>query len=234
MHLTSRVVIPTTLYFVLSSANAEVTYTYLDFEYLRQRTDTSGLQSTPSAGQFVSVKTDEGDGVSVSGSMAMGERFYLSGSFRTAIIDVSGVVTNPLGTTDVMDDFDLISGRLGLGYQRPLNDELDLVFELSYDWADYDFGSFAGENFDMDDGGAGARVGFRWGPSSRFELSAIGHFTTIETADLNALEFESDTLLSVGAFWYFFEDLGIGLQYEAGEVDILTVSMRFSFGDLPW
>jgi hypothetical protein len=51
---------------------------------------------------------------------------------------------------------------------------------------------------------------------------------------MSTTELEADTLVGVGVNWYFIQDLGVGINYEVGAVDTLTVSMRFSFGRLPF
>jgi hypothetical protein len=182
--------------------------------------------------QTVTILADEGDGISVAGSVSLGERFFLAGRFQTSIIDVSGVVTNPLGTTAVQDTFDLIQSRVAFGYQRELKPNFDIMFELSYDSSEYDFGSFAGENFDMHGTGAGASFGFRWNPRIPFELYGSVHSNPVGKGDLQALEFDAETRMQLGTVWYFLEDLGVGLDYEAGDVNTLSISMRMSFGDL--
>ena len=92
--------------------------------------------------------------------------------------------------------------------------------------------SFAGENFDMKDEGVGGRVGFRWNPRTPIEISSYAQYSPVGKADLTARTFEPDTSAGVGVMWYFFEDLGIGLDYVSGELDSVAFSMRFSFGDL--
>ncbi len=49
---------------------------------------------------------------------------------------------------------------------------------------------------------------------------------------MQTLEFDSETRVQLGAMWYFLEDLGVGLDYEGGSVDTVSLSMRFGFGDL--
>jgi hypothetical protein len=179
----------------------------------------------------VAVLTDDGDGISIGGSVSIGTRFFVAGRYQTSIVDVSGVITNPLGTTAVTDTFDLIQTRVAFGYQKELNENFDIVFELSYDSSEYDFGSFAGENFDMGSTGVGASAGFRWNPRTPFELYGAAHANPVGKGDLQALEFDSETRVRLGAMWYFLEDLGVGLDYEAGDVDTVSLSMRFGFGD---
>jgi hypothetical protein len=219
---------------LLQNAQAsELSYTFLDFQALDNTVDAAGVQ-TPVPLQTVSVAAGQGDGIAVAASVAAGDRFYIGGSYRSSIIDVGAVVSSPLATLVVEDEFDLTLGRLALGYLHPIGDSLDLVAEVSYDSATYDFGSFGGENFDLDESGAGALLGFRWNPARALELFAFARHSALAKPNLSAREFESGTTAHVGLRWYFFEDLGLGIEYESGDVETTTISMRFGFGDLPW
>jgi len=225
-------VLLTTAVLTLNQAAAsELSYTFIDFQAITNGLDSAGTQS-PVPSQTVAITTDEGDGISIGGSIAVGERFFFHGKFLTSIVDVSGIVTNPFGSTAVSDNFDLVQSRVAFGYQRELRENFDLVFDLSYDSLEYDFGSFAGENFDMSEAGAGGRAGFRWNPRPELELYGYAHFSSVGKADLTTREFDSDTRAQFGLLWYFFEDLGMGIDYEVGEIDTFSISMRFSFGDL--
>jgi hypothetical protein len=210
---------------------SELSYTYVDFQATSNKTDQAGAQ-VPVPGQTVSVRTEDGDGISIGGAASIGERFYVGGRFQTAIIDVDGVITNPFGVTTARDNFDLIQSRLAFGYYRELRENLDLTVEGSLESTEYDFGSFAGESFDVRDEGVGMRVGFRWNPRQPLEVAGHVHHSPVGKANLTAGEFDSDTSIGVGVMWYFFQDLGIGLDYASGEVDSVAFSMRFSFGDL--
>ena len=210
---------------------SELSYTFIDFQAISNSLDAAGTQ-TPVPTQTVSVVTDAGDGISIGGSVAIGDRFFFDGKFLTSIVDVTGTVTNPLSSITVNDNFDLVQSRIGLGYQREMRPNFDLLFGLSYDSLEYDFGSFAGENFDMDDSGIGVRVGFRYNPRPELEVYGGVHVSAVGSADLTQQTFDSDTSVRFGLLWYFFEDLGMGIDYEAGEIDTFSISMRFSFGDL--
>jgi hypothetical protein len=164
--------------------------------------------------------------------LAIRERFYVGGFYQSSVIDFSGVIRSPLITLDVRDTFDLISSSLGFGYIHEIGDNLDLVAEVSYESINYDFGSLAGENFDIDESGAGARVGFRWNPIPVLELHAFGHYSPLATPLLSERRFEAGSSFGAGLQWYIFEDLAFGLQYESGDVEKMTFSMRFSFGNL--
>lgn len=219
--------------FSAPSHASELTYTFLDFRYVANEIDAFGEQ-TPVATQTVTVNTEDGDGISVGGSVAIGERFYVAGSYQSAIIDVRGEVVNLLGTTAVRDNFDYVVSALAFGYQKELIPTLDLNAELTYDAVDYDFGSFAGEDFDTHDSGVGARVGMRWNPREPLEVAGFVRWSPVGKPDLSRQTLDSDVLIGVGMSWYFIEDLGVGVNYEAGTVDTLTISMRFGFGRLPF
>ena len=213
------------------AAASDLTYTFIDFQAISNGLDATGTQS-PVAAQTVDIETDEGDGIAIAGSVAMGEHFFFDGAFLTSIVDVSGTITNPSVSTMVNDNFDLISSRIGFGYQREMRPNFDLYASVSYDSLEFDFGSFAGENFDMSDDGLGVRVGFRYNPKTELEVYGHAHFSSIGQGNLTPGTFDSDARLRVGLIWYFFEDLGMGFDYEAGEIDTFAISMRFSFGDL--
>ena len=215
----------------LAAEASELSYTYVDFQAYSNKSNQFGEQ-VPVPGQTVRVRTADGDGIAIGGAASIGERFYIGGRFQTAIVDVGAVITNPFGVTAAEDNFDLIQSRLAFGYYKELRENLDLVAELSLESTEYDFGSFAGERFDMKDEDVGVRVGFRWNPRTPLEVSGHVHHSPVGKADLTKRVFESDTSVGVGVMWYFFQDLGIGLDYASGEIDSVAFSMRFSFGDL--
>ena len=210
---------------------SELTYTYVDFQAVGTSGGQTG-QKVPVPGQTVAAETEDGDGISIGGSVAIGQRFFFGGRFQTSVIDVNAVVTNPFGVTTAQDNFDLIQSRLAFGYYREMRENFDLTAELSLDSVEYDFGSFAGESFDMRDEGVGVRLGFRWNPRVPLEVSGYAHYSPVGKADLTTGEFDSDTNIGAGVMWYFFRDLGIGVDYATGETDSVAFSMRFSFGDL--
>jgi hypothetical protein len=182
----------------------------------------------------VQIDALDGDGIAVGGSLRVGQRFYVGGSYKSSVVDVTGVVSNPFVTINVADTFDLVQTNLVFGYIQAIGDELDFVAELSYDSANYDFGSFAGENFDLDESGAGGRVGLRWNPARPIELYLFGRYSPVAKAALSEGAYEKGSSVITGFRWYFFENLGAGIEYDSGDIDTTTISMRFSFGNLPW
>lgn len=211
--------------------SSDLSYSYVDLGAVLISPDATGVQS-PVPGQDVRVDLSDGDGLIVGGSLAISRQFYVTGSFASAIVDVDATVTSPITTTTVTDNFDLIQTRLAFGYLHEIAENLDVVAELSYDSVEYDFGSFAGENFDADDSGAGGALGIRWNPRPEFELYASGRASSVGTVDLTTGAFDSDVSLVTGVRWYVFEDLGLGLDFRSGDRQMFAFSMRFGFGDL--
>jgi hypothetical protein len=209
----------------------DLSYTYIDFGSLTVDSSASGTQ-VPTPGQTVAVRGDDGDGLFVGGSLAIGRRFYAGGTFSSAVVDVSGTVTSPLASANVTGNFDLVQTRAFFGYIRPLGDNLDLTFEASYDNAEYDFGSFAGEQFDIDDSGVGFSVGLRWNPTRPLEVYGSVRSSAVGEANLTTRTFDTGTEVTAGIRWYFFQDLGLGFDLRSGDYDSFTVSMRFGFGEL--
>lgn len=216
-----------------SAAASELSYTYVDFRVLNNSLDLQGIDS-PVPAQTVALETGDGDGISVAGSLALPANFYLAGAFNSSIVDVSSTISSPLTETMVDDEFDLITSSFGIGYVYPLGENLDVVGELTYDTGELDFGSLAGEDFDTEGSGAAVRIGFRWNPRRPFELYALGGVSPVGEVSLNERRFDSAAVVNAGFRWYFFEDLGFGLDYQSGDLSALTLSMRFSFGSVPW
>ena len=214
--------------FSASAFASDLSYTFLDFQYVLNTVETSGTQTEPGINQTVTVNTSEGNGIAVAGSVRIGNRFYVGGFFHSSIIDVDAIIENLIiGSQTAEDEFDYIRTNINFGYIWEIGDNLDLTAELTYDTAEFDFGSFAGENFDSSNAGAGAKIGARWNPTRRLELSAFVHESPVGIANLSELTFESDTLVGVGVRWYVLEELGLSVDYETGEFDTITVSMRF-------
>ncbi len=212
---------------------SDLEYTFIDFRVMDSKFDAAGTQ-VPAPGQSVHTKADGGSGISVAGSLGLPRRLYLDGRFDSSVIDVKTSITSPLAQETVADQFDLVSSRFGLGYRVPLGSQLDLVAEVSYDTAQLDFGSLAGEDFDTKGTGVAAMAGFRWNPKPSFELFALGGRSPVAKVSLDDRSFSSGGIVNAGFRWFFFKDLGVGLDYESGATSALTLSMRFGFGDLPW
>jgi hypothetical protein len=210
---------------------SDLSNTFVDFGALAVKSDETGQQS-PTPGQTVTVTTDKGDGLSVAGSLALGRRFYLAGSYDSTVVDVGAVIQSPLAVASTSGNFDHVFTRVGFGYVQPIGQRLDLLFELGRDKVSYDFGSFAGENFDVKDSALAAQVGLRFKARDSLELFVAARGSGVGEVDLTNRRFDSGTAVSAGLRFYFFEDLGLGVDYRSGDVNTLAVSMRFGFGEL--
>ncbi len=210
---------------------SELSYSFVDFGAVNVDGGVEGTKA-PTPGQLVTIESGEGDGLTVAGSLAVGQRFYLAASYESSIVDVDALISSPLATVSTGGNFDYIATRAALGYFVPLGEELDLFFEVSYDGADYDFGSFAGENFDADAAGAGAGVGLRWNPTPSLEVFAAARSSAVGEVNLTTSEFDQGVQASLGLRVYFFSDLGLAVDLRSGDVNTLAVSLRFGFGEL--
>jgi hypothetical protein len=231
IHHASKLVAAAALLVTGTVSASDLSYTFVDFGAISVSSDAVAVQS-PALGQTVAIEPGDGDGLSVAGSLAIGRRFYAGGSFQNSVVDVEAQVMSPLATATLTGNFDLVSTRAMFGYVQPIGERLDIYFEVSHDTVEYDFGSFAGENFDTDDSGAGFGVGVRFNPNPSLELFAGAHGSSVGAVDLNARTFDSDTTASAGLRWYFFEDLGLGVDYRSGDADSLLITLRFGFGEL--
>ncbi|HEX5421556.1 MAG TPA: hypothetical protein VFY39_16315 [Gammaproteobacteria bacterium] len=225
--------------FVLSAAPAgaaepsDLGYTYIDFRVIDKGLDATGTQN-PIPEQQVQDTARGGSGISVAGSLALPKGLYMAGRFDSSIVDVDTRIVSPLAEQTVADKFDLTESRFSVGYRHPLGPKLDLIGELGYESAQLDFGSLAGENFDTHGTGVAIRAGFRWNPAPAFEVYATGGRSPVGELSLDERRLSPATVVNAGIRWYFFQDLGVGLNYQSGALSALTLSMRFGFGDLPW
>jgi hypothetical protein len=216
-----------------AASAADLSYTFIDFRVVGSSFDGSGEQK-PIPEQSVRTEADGGSGISVAGSLALPAGLYATGLYDSSVIDVATTVTSPLAVADIADQFDLTASRFGIGYRHALGPKLDVIAELTYDTAELDFGSLAGEDFDTEGSGGALRAGFRWAPSESFEVYASGGRSPVGRVSLDTRRFKDGTVVNAGMRWYFFQDLGVGLDYQSGDLSALTLSMRFGFGDLPW
>ena len=109
-------------------AASDLTYTFVDFGALGVASDLSGTRS-PAAGQTVTVESGEGDGLTVGGSLALGQRFYLGAAYESSIVEVDASIRSPLATVSTSGNFDLVTTRAALGYVVRAGEALDIYFE---------------------------------------------------------------------------------------------------------
>ncbi|MDX2413171.1 MAG: hypothetical protein QNK34_14540 [Woeseiaceae bacterium] len=210
----------------------EVRYSWLDLSFMGQ--DVGGLKGTlqtPVIDQFVDVNAKDGDGVRFRGSYALGESFYFFGDYGSTDIDVDALVTNDQGSFPASDEFDLTTIRGGFGYRYGIGFSTDIYAEISFDSVDYDFGSFAGENFDTDSKDAGVALGIRHMLNDDWEVRANGRYSSQASVDLNTLEFDSGAFFGVGFSWEIVRGLALIGDYETGDVDSWAIGFRLDMDE---
>jgi hypothetical protein len=204
----------------------EVRYSWVEISFLGQDVGKDGTQIDTALSQQVDLDADNGDGIRFRGMLGPWKNFYLFGEFGSTDIDDSAVITNPQGQFSAGDQFDLTTLRGGVGFRYPLTYTLDIIAEVSYDSLDFDFGSFAGENFDTDDQGIGGTLGVRAIFGKNLELNAHARYTSVGDVDLTARELDDDILFGGGFAFNLIRGLAITGDYETGEIDSFAVGFR--------
>lgn len=211
-------------------AAQEIRYSWMDMSFMQQDIDRAGVQ-VPIPGQSVDVAGSDGDGVRFRGSIGTWKNLYLFIDYGSTDIDVEAVVTNAQGAFPATDEFDFTAIRGGVGWKWSVFDKTDLFAELSYDSTDFDFGSFAGEDFDADEQDLGAALGVRTLFGDDFELKIQARHSNVGDIDLNTLAFESDTLFSVGFAWEVIRAFSIVGDYESGEFSSYSLGFRLDLDE---
>ena len=207
------------------AAAQDIGYSWLDMSFMGQDIDRSGVQ-VPIPGQSVEVAGSDGSGIRFRGSVGTWKNLYLFVDYGSTDIDVDVVITNDQGVFLDSDEFDFTSIRGGLGLKYSVFNKTDLFAEVSYDSTDFDFCSFAGENFDADAQEIGGALGFRTLFGDHFELTVKGRYSAVGDVDLNTLEFDTDTLYSIGFAWEVLRGLSIVGEYESGEFSSYSLGFR--------
>jgi hypothetical protein len=225
-----RVLLPCLLLAIAEDTRAQdIRYSWLDMSFMGQ--DVSRAGTLPSPGfpeQAVTLETSDGAGVRFRGSLGTWRNFYLVIDYGSSDIDLEGFVDNPnLPEPErFADEFDFTTIRGGVGYRFTILFNTDLFAELTYDSLDFDFGSFAGENFDMDRQEPGATLGVRTLFGDNFQVQLHGRYSQLGDADLTTGIFDTDTLFGVGVAWQIIRGLSLVADYESGEFSNWSVGFR--------
>ena len=208
----------------------EVRYSWMDISYMAQDVDRQGTQ-VPIPGQTVDVDASDGDGVRFRASFGTWHNLYTFLDYGSTDIDVAAVVTNNQGVFPAEDEIDYTAIRGGVGLRIPLRFDTDLYGEVTYDSLDFDFGSFAGENFDMDAQDVGGSIGIRKMFGDNLQLRLYGRYSSIGDADLNTQEFDDDTLVGAGFGFTLIRGLSIVGDYESGEFSNWSIGFRLDLDE---
>lgn len=213
-----------------SAVAQEVRYSWLDLSFVGHDIDRQGSQ-TPIVGQTVDVDASDGSGVRFRGSFGTWNNFYVFVDYASSDIDVAAVVTNNQGIFPASDEFDLTTIRGGIGYKYSVSFSTDAYAELSYDSLDFDFGSFAGDNFDTDDQDVGATIGVRSMLNDDIELRGYVRYSEHSDVNLNTTAFDPGELFGVGFSWEFIRGLSVVGDYESGDFDSWSLGFRLDLDE---
>ena len=212
----------------------EIRYSWLDMSYMSQDVGRSGTLPTPGVpDQVVDLDVSDGAGIRFRGSLAVWKNLYIMLDYGSTDIDLTGAVRNIVTGVEVpfADQFDYTAIRGGVGLKFPLGVKTDIYGELTYDSLDFDFGSFAGENFDMSRQEMGGAIGVRHLFGKRFMVEARGRYSGVGDGDLTSGNFDNDTLFGAGFAWEFIRGLSLVGDYESGEFSAWSVGFRFDLDE---
>ncbi len=217
---------------VINCANAQdVRYAWFEFGVLGQDVQKSASFFDLGLNQSVDIDASDGGGVRFRGSIGTWKNFYAFFNFETSDPTVEVVVTNIQGEFFDEDTFDLTSIRGGIGYKHSLTFKTDIIVEVGMDSVDYDFGSFAGEDFDIDEKDVGATLGIRSMLTDNLELRAHARYTNVGDVNLTEKFFDSDVLFGVGLGYMMIRGLSITLDYETGKIETLSIGFRLDLDE---
>lgn len=210
----------------------EIRYSWVDLSFMGQDVGRAG-SLTPLPGQTVDIAVTDGSGVRFRGSVGTWKNFYLMVDYGSTDVDLTGTVTNTNTGFEqgFADEFDVTSIRGGVGLKYSLFYSTDIYGELTYDSLDFDFGSFAGENFDTDFQDVGVTIGVRSMLSAEIELRAHARHTAVGDVDLNTGAMESDTLYGVGFGFELVRGLSITGDYESGIFSNWNIGFRLDLDE---
>lgn len=173
---------------------SELSYTYVEVKYVDGET-----------------LDDDADGFGLTGSVALGDTFFLAGSYQDGDIDATGA------------DRDLSLLRLGIGAHGPITDSIDWVAELDFTEVDVKTTVARVGSSSSDDNGYILDVGFRglMGEAAEYSIAIL-------QSDISS----SATGFRVGGRYHFGETLlSLGLDYVQydSEFDQLELGLRYQF-----
>ena len=152
----------------------------------------------------------DGDSLSVDGSFAIADNWHLVAGYGLSTFDEGGV------------DLDTTTIQAGVGYNTPISENIDVIANVSYVYADFDIDTPIG-NGSADDNGFGLGVGLRAQVSELVELN--GGVSYIDLNDVG-----DDTVFSLGALFNVTETIALGIGGSfSDDADGYSAGVRFYF-----
>ena len=218
---------------IASPATAqEIRYSWLDLSFMGQDVGLQGALS-PLPEQIVAIAVTDGTGVRFRGSIGTWNNLYAFIDYGSTDIALTGTVTNTITgvTSDFADEYDFTSIRGGVGLMWPIFDGTDIFGELTLDSLDFDFGSFAGEDFDMSLRDFGGRAGVRTMFGDHLQARLYGRYTNVGDPDLTGGFFDPDVLVGAGFTWEFIRGMAIVGDYESGQLSAWSLGFRLDLDE---
>jgi hypothetical protein len=222
------------LLFVASSSAAmaqDVRYSWFEIAYVQQEVGRNGTVTDGLLGQTVDISAKDGSGIKFRGSIGTWHNLFALVDYNSSDIRVDAAVSNSQGQVLTGDEFDFTAVRSGVGLKWSLTPKTDLYGAVTYDSLDLDFGSFAGENFDVNNKGIGATVGVRSMFGEKVELRANVRYSEIGDVDLTTGVWDADTLFGVGFGYELIRGLSITGDFEDGQFNSWNIGFRLDLDE---
>jgi hypothetical protein len=210
----------------------DVRWSWFEISVIEQDVgDAQGSQTDFMLNQTVAIATSNGNGIKFRASFGTWHNLFAFVDFTSSDIDVDVLVTNAGGQFPASDEFDFTTYHSGIGAKWSLTHSTDFYGAVSYDSTDFDFGSFAGENFDTGDKDIGAQLGLRSMFSDDLELRLHARYTNVGAVDLTTGVLDSDTLFGLGFGYELVRGLSIIGDYESGEFSSWNIGFRLDLSE---
>lgn len=228
----ARLALAVLLTAVSAAASAQdVRYSWFDIAFGGQDVGRDGSLTDAGLGQTVDVSASDGTGIRFRGSVGTWNNLFAYVDFRSSDIKVSAVVSNSQGTFPAEDEFDFTAVSGGVGVRWPLRDNVDIYGVVTYDSLDFDFGSFAGEDFDAGDKDLGGRIGVRAVLQGKFEVRGHARYTGVGDIQLGSGVVSEDTLFGVGFGYELMRGFSLTADFESGEFSHWNVGFRLDLSE---
>jgi len=234
MHNSSAKIIAVLLLMVCSSATLaqDIRYSWFEMSYVQQNVGEGGTLTDDLIGQTVDIASEEdGNGIKFRGSVGTWHNLFIFVDFNSSDLIVDATISNSQGQFSTSDEFDFVAIRGGVGVKWPVAHKTDIYAAVSYDSTDFDFGSFAGEDFDTGEKDVGAQVGVRSIFGDKLELRANVRYSGVGDVNLTTGIWDSDTLFGVGFGYELIRGLSITGDYESGEFSSWNIGFRLDLDE---
>ena len=210
----------------------DVRYSWFEVSFVQQEIGQQGSMPSPVPGQTVDIDATDGHGIKFRASFGTWRNLFAFVDFNSSDINVDALVTNPGGEEfEGTDEFDYTAIRGGVGVKWSMTERADIYGAVTYDSADFDFGSFAGEDFDTGDKDVGAEVGYRSMIGDKLEIRLRARYSNVGAVDLSTGVLDSDTLFGVGFGYELVRGLSVIGDYEAGEFSSWNIGFRLDLSE---